>query len=87
MTKKELLNILKNFDDNAVIVDIQLQGIVHVFETEDGDIVLSSSKPIGKCNRTGADVYPSAVDGYSAYCPELDEDLYDMEWTANDEEL
>ena len=29
-------------------------------------------------------VYPSVVDGYSAYCPELDEDLYDMEWTRID---
>lgn len=35
---------------------------------------------IGICNRTGTYVLPTKVKGYSAYCPELDEDLYDFEW-------
>ncbi len=41
----------------------------------------TDQEPIGICNRTKEYVYPSFVEGYSAYCPELDEDLYDMEWT------
>ena len=44
-------------------------------------VILSTTKPIGYCNRSGEYVYPSVVEGYSAYSPELDEDLYDMEWT------
>jgi len=45
------------------------------------NVRLCTSKPIGKCNRTREYVYPSIIEGYSAYCPELDEDLYSMEWT------
>jgi hypothetical protein len=44
-------------------------------------VILSTTKPIGYCNRSGEYVYPSVVEGYSAYSPELDEDLYDIEWT------
>lgn len=38
-------------------------------------------KAIGICNRTETEVFETEVNGYSAYCPELDEDLYDFEWT------
>ena len=44
-------------------------------------------KAIGICNRTKTVVYETDVKGYSAYCPELDEDLYDMEWTKFDENI
>jgi hypothetical protein len=48
-------------------------------------VILSTEKPIGTCNRTGSYVYPSVVEGYSAFCPELDEDLFNMEWAELDE--
>ena len=35
---------------------------------------------IGRCARTNTLVYPSEVEGYTAYCPELDEDLYTIEF-------
>jgi hypothetical protein len=38
-------------------------------------------KEIGICNRTETFVFPTTTFGYSAYCPELDEDLYDFEWS------
>src|SRR5690606_18501340 len=41
----------------------------------------ASKEPIGICNRTKTLVYPTEVDGYSAYCPELNEDLYSFEFT------
>jgi hypothetical protein len=44
--------------------------------------VFELSPAIGWCHRTKTPVYPTTVDGYSAYCPELDEDLYAFEWTA-----
>lgn len=81
LTVKKLREIIKNLNDNSVVLDEQLCNVVHTFVTENGDLILSTSAPIGKCNRTGSDVYPSAVDGYSAYCPEIDEDLCDFEWT------
>jgi hypothetical protein len=39
--------------------------------------------PIGvyMYNKTKAYVYPTSVEGYSGYCFELDEDLYDFEFT------
>jgi hypothetical protein len=40
---------------------------------------------IGICNRTGTQVVPTITKGYSAYCSELDEDLYDFEWTKFEE--
>lgn len=48
--------------------------------TTEETLELNNTKPIGRCNRTGEYVYPTVVAGYSAYCPELDEDLYDFEW-------
>ena len=73
----------KGFRDDALVRDMQLQDFVHIASDTDGNIRLCTSKPIGICNRTGEYVYPSVVGGYSAYCPELDEDLYNMEWTKN----
>ena len=43
-------------------------------------------KRIGICNRTGTFVFPTTTFGYSAYCPELDEDLYDFEWSRFESE-
>ena len=47
-------------------------------------LIISNKLPIGTCNRTGGNVYPSVIDGYSAFSPELDEDLYDIEWTIKE---
>jgi hypothetical protein len=37
--------------------------------------------PIGTCNRTNGFVYPTTVDGYAGYSIELDEDVYEFEFT------
>ena len=37
--------------------------------------------PIGTCNRTNGLVYPTTVDGYAGYSIELDEDVYEFEFT------
>jgi hypothetical protein len=42
-----------------------------------------TQKPIGICNRTNTAVFPPQVEGYAGYCPELDEDLYEFEFTRN----
>lgn len=76
---KELIASGRN--PEAIITDQQGRDITHMrFDIEQGDLILSTEAPIGECNRTGAQVYPSEVEGYTAYCPELDEDLYDFEF-------
>lgn len=69
----------KGFRDDAIITDMQLQDFVHIAHDTNGNIRFCTSKPIGRCNRTGEYVYPSNIKGYTAYCPELDENLYSME--------
>lgn len=82
MKVRELIEMLKMYNQEQEITDVQNQPFVHIRSTQDGDtILLSTTNPIGVCNRTGMKVYPSVVDGYSAYCPELDEDLFGIEFT------
>ncbi len=82
---REFINF-KGLKEDAFVTDMQLEDFVHISHDKYGNVRLCTSRPIGKCNRTKEYVYPSVVEGYSAYCPELDEDLYDMEWTKIDHE-
>lgn len=89
LTVKELKELLnkKVFNEDAIIVDMQLRDFVHITHNNKGNVIqLCVSKPIGYCNRTGEYVYPSEVKGYAAYCPELDEDLYEFEFTRIEHE-
>lgn len=76
----KLIELLSNYPKDMVITNEQNQPFIHLVNGKD-NVILSTTKPIGYCNRSGEYVYPSVVEGYSAYSPELDEDLYDMEWT------
>ena len=82
-TVGNLIELLSVYPKDMDISDEQNQSFVHIVNTKDR-VILSTNKPIGICNRTGEHVYPSIVEGYSAFNPELDEDLYDMEWTPLD---
>ena len=79
LTVKKLKEILNGMRDDAIIVNEQNEDFIHILAED--TLRLSTTKPIGNCNRSGEYVYPSVVEGYSAFSPELDEDLYDMEWT------
>lgn len=81
MTVKELIEMLSMYNQDQEITDEQNQPFVHIRSTSDGSTILSTTKPIGECNRTGMPVYSSVVDGYKAFSPELDEDLYKFEFT------
>ena len=78
LTVKILKETLAGIDETAIIVNEQNQEFVHTVCTD--RLLISTTKPIGYCNRTGEYVYASIVNGYSAFSPALDEDLYDMEW-------
>lgn len=80
MTKAELIQLLAIYPDHFVVTNEQNEPFVHMING-DNNIIISTKKPIGYCHRSGGYVYPSVVDGYSAFSPELDEDLTDLEWT------
>jgi len=85
LTVKQLKEFLASAPDDAIVHTEQNLDIVHVVVGD--SVLLSTKKPIGTCNRTGEYVYPSKIEGYSAFSPALDEDLYKFEWTPfNDEE-
>lgn len=80
-TVGKLIELLSDYPKDAVITNEQNQPFIHIVNQHDGSVILSTTKPIGECNRTGSYVYPSIVKGYDGFCPELDEDLYRMEFT------
>ena len=80
----QLIELLSKYPKDMPITNEQNQEFIHIVNTKDDNVILSTYKPIGYCNRTGEYVYPSQVEGYSAFSPALDEDLYDLEWTPLD---
>jgi len=83
LTVGKLINVLKVYPKYLGITTEQNQDLIHIVN-DDERVIISSNKPIGTCNRTDTYVYPSVIDGYTAFCPELDEDLSDCEWTNFD---
>ena len=81
ITVKQLITMLKKYPDTMEITNEQNIDFKHIVNIGDR-LIVSTEKPIGTCNRTGEYVYPSIVDGYVAFSPELDEDLYKMEYTS-----
>jgi hypothetical protein len=61
--------------------------MINIGDTNNQSVILSASQPIGICNRSGGYVYPSVVDGYVGFSPELDEDLYEFEFNRDISEM
>ena len=82
LTIKNLRDIInsKGWKEGAIVTNEQLQNFEHITHDKQGNIRLCISRPIGRCNRTDEYVYPSIVKGYAAFCPELNEDLYEHEF-------
>jgi hypothetical protein len=82
----KLIELLSKYPSDFEVTNEQNQNFIHIVNTKDS-VILSTTKPIGICKRSGGYVYPSVVDGYDGYSPELDEDLYGIEFKKinNDE--
>lgn len=80
LTVGQLKEMLEKYPNDMEVITEQNQGIVHVSNNSDS-LIISAYKPIGICNRSGGNVYPSMVDGYNGFSPDLDEDLVGMEFT------
>ena len=80
LTIGRLKEFLNEYPDNLEVTTEQGQPIVHIVNMG-RRLIISPTKPIGYCNRTGKYVYPSLVEGYVGYSPELDEDLENWEFS------
>lgn len=80
-TVAKLIELLKDFNQDSLIVNEQNEPFVHISNLSNGSTVLSTVKPIGECNRCGGKVFPSQVGDYVGVCTEHDEDLYEFEFT------
>jgi hypothetical protein len=84
LTVKELKDMLSKYPEDMRITNEQSEDFIHIGNTTD-TLIISVKNPIGTCNRTGGNVFPSLVVGYEGYCPELDEDLCRWEFKQLDD--
>jgi hypothetical protein len=82
----KMIELLSKYPSDFVLTNEQNQNFIHIINSDDR-VILSTTKPIGICKRTGSYVYPSVVDGYSGFCPELDEDLFEFEFNRDMSEM
>lgn len=78
-TVKQLIELLQSYNQDSPITNEQNESFVHIASTKDGFTILSTKTPIARCARTGSYIYPTQVIGYFGYCPELDEDVFEIE--------
>lgn len=83
---KQLVELLSKYPQDFQITDEQNRPFIHIINGEDS-VILSTEQPIGICNRSGGYVYPSIVKGYVGFSPELDEDLYEIEFSRDMSEM
>lgn len=82
----KLIELLSTYPKDMIITDQQNQSFIHMINIGDKDnqqLILSTQKPIGVCNRSGGYVYPSVVEGYVGFSPDLDEDLFEFEFSRD----
>lgn len=72
---KEIIEILSKYKDDAILTDHENQPFIHVINKSNGDVILSTEKPIGYCDRSSGYVYPTTVEDYIGVSPELDENV------------
>lgn len=85
MNIKKLIELLSVYPETMEITDEQNRPFIHIINSD--KVILSATKPIGICNRSGGYVYPSIVEGYIGFSPELDEDLYEFEFNRDMSEM
>lgn len=79
MTIKQLVDMLKIYNQDMEINNEQNEPFVHMVSMKNGSTILSTKKPKAICIRTGGYVYPTTTQDYFGYSPELDEDVYEFE--------
>lgn len=85
-TVKQLIDLLKTYNQDMPITNEQNEDFIHIVSTKDGSTILSTTKPIALCARTGSYIYPTNVEEYFGFCPELDEDVFEFETETLKEE-
>ena len=75
LTKKQLLDAIKHSPDDAIVTILGTGDIVHI--TNNGNILLSSQKPISHCTECEGYIYTinhntlkdNHADTFAVYCP------------------
>lgn len=82
-TVKKLIELLEPYakNENVLITNHENADFVHIINKNNGDVILSTKKPIAYCNRSSGYVYPTEVEDYLGVSPELDENVYLCEVT------
>jgi len=89
LTVKYLIDCLKMYSENANVINHEAQDFVHISSLTNGDVILSTERPIGYCKRSGGYVFVTNVEDYLGVVPELDEnvDLCEIELPNLKEEV
>lgn len=76
-TVKELIEILTPYakNEDAKVMNHENADFVHIVNKSNGDVILTTEKPIGYCNRSSGYVYPTSVEDYVGVSTELDENV------------
>lgn len=85
-TIAKLIELLSKYPQHFEVMDEQNRPFIHIINGDD-TLRLSTVQPIGICNRSGGYVYPSIVEGYVGFSPELDEDLMSFEFDTDMSEM
>lgn len=81
-TIAKLIELLSKYPQHFEVIDEQNRPFIHIINGDD-TLRLSAVQPIGLCNRSGGYVYPSIVEGYTGFSPELNEDLIEFEFNRD----
>lgn len=74
-TVGKLIEILSSYNKDAYISNQELEEFVHISHLTNGQVIISTERPIGYCNRSGGYAFLTDVEDYLAVVPELDENV------------
>lgn len=78
-TVGKLIELLSAYPKDFPITNEKNEPFIHIVNDTHDSVILSTTKPIAYCNRTGEYIYPTNTEGYFGYCKSLDEDVYEFE--------
>ena len=77
-TVSKLIELLSAYNGDMSVTDFEGQEFVHISHFDNaggGNIILSTERPIGYCNRSGGYVFPTLVEDYLGVVPQIDENV------------
>lgn len=80
MTIQELIDMMSKYPKDSTVISFDGKDYIHIVNTFDDRVILSTEKPKRWCDRCGDYVYEEfSVTDYPYYCPTCDENMYEFE--------